>query len=171
MIKYLLLLVTATMLLSAEKITYKNIPEEITQAIIKNECLIEKGKCNPFVITFNRDKDIKKAKKLGYKIIHKRVLKCYNEPNCVRVTKRLLANNITSIDLGPYQVNYYYNPDKKINRYFHFELATIKASTILATLINKHGYSWKTLGRYHSGTPHRNKAYYTKLYTNIESLK
>jgi len=168
MIKILFLFGICGTLLFGEGITYKNVPPEITKAIIKNECFIENYKCNPFIITFNRKKDIKKAKGLGYNIIKKRVLKCYNEKNCVKVTKILLSHKIKSLDLGPYQVNYYYNPDKNLNRYFHFESATKKVSIIIASLINKYGYSWKTLGRYHSSVKWRNKAYYTRLFNNME---
>lgn len=169
--KYILILIFLNLVVMAGSVTYKHIPDSIPNAILMNECLMEKGVCNPYFIALNRSKDIKKAKKLGYKIYKKRLILCNNETKCVQDTERLIRNGIKSLDLGAYQMNYFYNPDQNLYVYFRQSDAELKVKKIIANLINTHGYSWETLGRYHSGTPRENKAYYKKLYANINKIE
>lgn len=168
--RILLFILSLNFMAIAGDITHKHIPDSIPEAILMNECLIEKGVCNPYFIALNRGKDITLAKKLGYKIYKKRLILCDNEKQCVKSSKRLIANGIKSIDLGAYQMNYYYNPDRDLHVYFRDGQAEKKVKKIIAKLINAHGYSWETLGRYHSGTKHKNEAYYKKLYANINGM-
>jgi len=165
--KLVLLLLFLTTFTFAEKVTHENIPDSITNAIMLNECFIENKLCNPYVVALNKKSDIKKAKKLGYKIKYRRIIKCKNLDRCVKITKKLIANGIKSLDLGAYQMNYHFNPDNNLKVYFDMQKAELKVKKIIARLINRHGYSWQTLGRYHSGTKSKNESYCKRLFANL----
>lgn len=141
------------------------IPDVVLFAIQNNECFKDKGLCDPFIIRLNKKKDIEKARasKLDVKSVH---LFCESKEKCAIAAQRLIDIGITNIDLGPYQVNYYWNGQDELSGYFDMAIAEQRARTILRRLIDRHGYSWRTLGRYHHYDPDnkkRNQAYYRRL--------
>ena len=149
------------------------LPLIVLDAIKHSECLQEEGICNPYFIRINRVKDIKKAKKLGFHLKHTYILKCYDTSRCEASAKKLISNGIKNIDIGPYQINYFYHPTSNLAEYFEFNSAKLHAQKILSNLINKYGYNWVTLGRYHHYDPSdtsRNRNYYTKLYQYIYGI-
>lgn len=170
MFKLFILFSIVTTSLSAGKITWTMIPDTITYAYLQNECLHRSGECYPFVIGVNRTSDIAKVKKLGYNISKGRLIDCKTEEGCSAALSKLISNGITNVDNGPFQINYFWNPDKNLENFFSYTDSKKKVRMIVASLINKHGYTWETLGRYHSGTPHLNKAYYKKLYRHINGV-
>ncbi len=143
------------------------IPDSIVYSIQKNECYVKDGECYPYIIAFNTKKDISKAKKHGFKIFKRRLLDCGNSFSCSSTLKKLHDINIVNTDNGPFQANHKYNPVKNLRDYFVFTKAEKHTRTILARLINRYGYSWETIGRYHSGTSHLNKTYYRKIYKHL----
>jgi len=149
------------------------LPPIVLDAIKNSECLQEEGICNPYFIRINKKTDISKAKTLGLKMSYPYIHKCSNESLCELSAKKLIANGIHNIDMGPYQINYFYHPTEKLSEYFEFESAKLHAQKILSNLINKYGYNWVTLGRYHHYDPNnttRNRNYYTKLYKYIYGI-
>lgn len=139
-----------------------NIPPIIVHSILNSECLIKNNKYYPFFIRINNKKDIKKLKKLGYKVKNHCIL-CENKKKCSVITTKLVKNGITNIDLGPFQMNYRFYKFKDKTTYFDYALAKKEIEKILKNLIKTYGYSWTTLARYHSGTKKHNQKYAKKL--------
>jgi len=168
--KFILLFISFTYIVMANNIKPNNIPNDLVYGILMNECYIDKGFCNPYIISFNNKKDIKKAKKLGLKFKNKRSIYCETEKKCEKTLIFLLKHKISNLDLGVFQINYKYHKMAK-NEYFNFKKSKLKVKKILANLINKYGYSWETIGRYHSSTKKLNKKYCLSLYKNIKKIK
>jgi len=171
MYKYLFLLCFSFISLFGSKITSNHIPEELVTAIMMNECLIEGEYCNPYIIGLNRKKDIKKAKKNGFNVKKRRIIYCYNENTCVDYVKNLNKIGINNLDLGPFQINTKYHKLSSLYDYFNYEKSRNSVKKILATLINRHGYSWYTIGRYHSGTKKLNQKYCSKLFKTMKKIR
>lgn len=156
-----------------------DVPQIVVDAILHAECLRDKdGMYEPNFIRINRLKDVKKAKKNGI-AVKGHIVRCGNPEKCSKMTAALLSIGIKNLDLGPYQQNYYYQnyrwKDKDdYSKYFNLEKAEMRTREILAELITKYGYSWRTLGRYHHFDPkhrERNRRYYSRLYEYIYGAK
>lgn len=140
------------------------VPEIVVDAIKNNECLKEKGVCNPYVIRINKQEDIDKALLNGVSI-NKNLIKCQTKENCISSAERLSQIGIKNMDLGPYQINYFYHPTS-FETYFEENSVREKVHFILSDLIKRYGYSWETLGRYHKSVEFdsiANRNYYLKL--------
>jgi TonB family protein len=146
------------------------VPDQILDAIKYNDCpLNNEGICDPKIIKINRFDDIQKAKKAGFDV-DINLMSCKDTDNCVALTNILRVLNITDIDLGPYQINYQAHPNTVIKEYFVELFARENAKKILSTFIEKHGYSWETLGRYKFSpekAPEKNARYYRELYQYV----
>ena len=90
---------------------------------------------------------------------------------CTDITTYLVKQKkIYNLDLGAFQLNYKYKK-MKIKNYFSFSKSYKKACAILNGLIDKYGYSWKSIARYHSGTPKYNYAYLEKISQSLGEKK
>ena len=167
----LILLSFWTLAFSSNSVKPEHIPEVLTTAILLNECLKEGEYCNPYIISFNRKKDIKKAKQNGFEFYKRRNIYCYNTKECIETVKKLNKIGINNLDLGPFQINMMYNKMEDYGNYFEFSKSKKEVKKILASLINKFGYSWYTIGRYHSGTNKLNKVYCNSLWKNIKKIQ
>lgn len=173
--KHFLLWMVLCRLLTAQEYT---IPQVVLNAIQYNECLKVDGKCDPYVIRISYESDIAKAKKSNLKV-HDHHIRCHTVEECTRTLKKLLAMKIDNVDLGPYQINYHWHNDRWGDRedysaYFMFQTAESRTREILRNLIDAHGYSWQTLGRYNHFDPNnlkRNRLYFQKLYRYIYGPK
>lgn len=175
MIKYLIVMVIFMKALSAENFA---VPQIVLDAIKDTECLKKDGINYPFFIRINKKVDVLTAKKNKIKMSG-RILQCHNAKGCSDKVKELLSIGIKNIDLGPYQINYFYqhsrwSHEEEYSAYFKHDSAEKKAREILRELIKTYGYSWRTLGRYHHYDPNnkkRNRVYFSKLYEYIYGEK
>lgn len=147
------------------------IPDIVLFAIRNNECYDDGGYCNPNVIRLNKQSDIEKANSNGIYTHGSHVL-CYDQDRCSETAEQLIKLGIKNIDLGPYQINYYWNGKYELSGYFDLDVAEMRAREILRGLITQYGYSWTTLGRYHNydpNNPSRNQKYYKRMQSYIYS--
>ncbi len=153
-----------------------NIPTNIMSSIFLTEREIYREAGYPFLIRLNSKKDKEKIQTLfeneHYKKITPSRIDCYTYSNCTKLTNILIENEITNIDIGPYQINWYFHPDKKenIQQYFYIDTAHKKACNFVESLVKKYGWSWHTIARYHSGTKDKNESYQNKLKYHYEKL-
>jgi hypothetical protein len=158
------------------------VPQIVLDAIQYTECEKRDGLCYPYVIRINGTKALSKAKALGYEATHGKLYKEDTEKRREVVSasmrfetideasaavKVLIAGGVTNMDLGTYQINYKWFKSDDFDTYFSDASARDFAANIISDLIRRHGYSWETLGRYHSATPHLNQHYYKKLHKYI----
>lgn len=148
-----------------------DIPDIVLFAIRNNECYNDKGYCNPYVIRINKQNDIAKANNNGISTNGPHIL-CYDANRCANTAEQLIRLGVKNIDLGPYQINYFWNGKYELAGYFELDSAEIRAKEIIGELINQYGYSWTTLGRYHNYDPDnlsRNRNYYRRMQAYIYS--
>ena len=87
----------------------------------------------------------------------------------------IMKNDNGTIDIGLMQINSmwkYWLPEENIT---HQKLKdpdfNIKiAYTIVSKIIEQHGYSWDSIGRYHSGTPKFKERWLNKIKKNVSYL-
>ena len=87
----------------------------------------------------------------------------------------IMKNENGTIDIGLMQINSmwkYWLPEENIT---HQKLKdpdfNIKiAYTIVSKIIEQHGYSWDSIGRYHSGTPKFKERWLNKIKKNVSYL-
>ena len=142
----------------------------VLDAIRYNECYIIKSECHPFTIRLNTKQGQNKAHALGYDV-NNGLISFQDAPSAVNAAQQIIGSGVANMDLGAYQINYYYHPADDLDIYFDEKRARRFASRILAGLTKAHGYSWRTLGRYHSATADLNRAYYLKLHQYIYGYK
>jgi len=153
------------------------IPNAIMLSILKNESSNKRKVGYPFLIRINGKQNIKKTKSLliyeiksdKIKNINSCVYDCKNKTECIKTVKKLLDSNIVNLDLGPYQTNYKFH---KYNLKYYFSLSTsfLIACKFQHELINRYGYSWETIARYHSGTPKLNRRYKNLLVKEYKKI-
>lgn len=171
---YLTLLLLSSLLYSSPD----EIPQIVLDAIKNTECLKMSGVSESNFIRINRKKDVKKAKKHGHKLFRKHLILCSSPEECSVEANKLLKLGIKNIDLGPYQINYYYQNNRwknedSLKKYFIDEDAEERAREILWDLISRHGYSWQSIARYHHYNPKnkkRNRQYYSHLYEYVYGM-
>jgi len=150
------------------------IPYEIMYSIAKTEGYIYKKTGYPFIISFNKKSDFKRAfsilKGFNYKKLSSRTIDCYSNKNCVKIAKVLISKNIINIDMGAFQINYKYHRFK-LNDYFNLNASYQRACDILYNLVKKYGWSWETIGKYHSFNKNLSKKYYLKVAQIYYGLK
>lgn len=174
--RLILTAITPIVLLSNEAIKKEKnlfekciIPETVMSAILLTEREVRREIGYPFIIRINKEKDLEQsdslAKELKLTKVSKHVIDCLDYKRCFSMTKKLIDNDIKNIDIGPYQINYFYHPDKieNIPQYFNLETAYYKACKFQEKLVKKYGWSWETVARYHSGTKELNEKYQKTL--------
>ena len=143
------------------------IPYEVMYAIAKTERHLKREVGYPYLISINRKKDIKKAKRVyGMLFIDNRTIDCLLKEGCIKVARDLIKMGIKNIDLGAFQINYkfYRYP---LEDYFDLKKSYKRACSILTRLKNRYGWSWETIGKYHSFKKWRAWKYATEVYKNI----
>lgn len=154
--------------INAEEIQYCKISPEILKTIAMVERHPKRETGYPYLISFNSKKDSKKissaleehSKEL---FLDARTIDCRNSELCKKITSYIVVQQkIENLDLGPYQINYKWHK-MPLKNYFSFENSYIKACRLIEDLVDKHGYTWRTIARYHSGTPKYNYAYLQKI--------
>lgn len=143
----------------------------LMHAIAKNERSIKREVGYPFLISFNNKKDVKTSNNVkildNAEKLNSRSFDCYSKKNCSMILGELIENQIVNIDLGAFQLNYrYWKKGMKNEDFFDIEQSYIKACSILSNLIDRHGYSWDTIARYHSSTDKHKNKYLKSLITN-----
>lgn len=124
----------------------------------------------PFKISFNVPSESNLVSKEHEALIERldgRTIDCKSVETCVTVADHLLKNGATSLDLGPFQANSKYYLEEDLSIYFILPRAYAKACRTLEILAKRHGWSWRTIGQYHSGTPGLNSAYVEKIQKRI----
>ena len=158
-------------------LSYSNvckIANKIMYSILKNEAYSQKDVGYPYIISFNDVSDqlmIKKTKLKQY-MINPRNLDCQNKEFCEKVLKALVKNNITNVDLGPYQIHYKsHYKTVPISTFFDLQKSYIFACNYVKTKIKKYGFNWYAIASYHSETPKYNAKYQISLKEHYRSLK
>ena len=158
-------------------LSYSNvckIDNKIMYSILKNEAYSQKDVGYPYIISFNDVSDqlmIKKTKLKQY-MINPRNLDCQNKEFCEKVLKALVKNNITNVDLGPYQIHYKsHYKTVPISTFFDLQKSYIFACNYVKTKIKKYGFNWYAIASYHSETPKYNAKYQISLKEHYRSLK
>ncbi len=125
----------------------------------------------PYIISINKSIIIKDLK-IPYKIniLNNRNIDCLDLDTCVKTTKFLINSNIKNLDLGAFQLNYKWNKIP-FKHYFTVERSYERACSNLEKLIDSHGYSWKTIAKYHSSTEKHNTKYLTMISKIIKNNK
>lgn len=118
----------------------------------------------PFLISFNSKKDFKflGSLKNPYIKINQRTIDCLNEKNCTEILLDLKEMGLNNVDLGAFQINYKFHKLEE-QKYFNLMDSYQAACNILESLIDTYGYSWETIGKYHSFTKKVNQKYLAKL--------
>lgn len=122
----------------------------------------------PYLISFNNKEDVKKLpSSLAKMMLDGRTMDCVSVMKCTNALKYLDKNNIKNLDLGAFQLNYRYHKLDDLSGYFKISKSYTKACSYLSALKEQYGWSWKTLGSYHSKTPKYNKKYYKKIKNRV----
>lgn len=145
----------------------------VPNVLIKTVQLTENETTYPYLIRVNSQ--FEKFKNIVERFTYKNtddknVINCINQDNCIAITNTLIENNVTNIDLGLHQINYYYYP-KHTYRYFDRIESFKSACEVIEDKIKyKKSWDWETLASYHSMTPHLNEIYKQKLIKNYIKL-
>ena len=168
-----LVFTTKTTVFSAEVITNEcNIDFSIFNMIALAEKHPKKEVGYSYLISFNNANDSKRIKnKIGNELfLDNRTMDCKNEKLCVKILDYLIAEEkITNLDIGAFQLNYDWHKIEYKN-YFSLQHSYDKACKIITNLINKYGYSWETIAKYHSFTPKHNYKY-LKIISSVLGVK
>jgi len=154
------------------------VPYSIMYAIASNERHIDRDIGYPYLISMNT----KRGKRFARKhypdlMLDGRTIDCQNAQRCGDIAKKLLDAGVTNIDLGAFQINYKYHPGP-LAEFFDLSKSYAKACNYVEKLARDYGWSWATVGMYHSFTPtYRNRyaknAYntYLKILQQGESVE
>lgn len=141
-----------------------NISYSVLYSIASVESHPDKDIGYPYLISFNSTKDARKVDDLYmHMFLDRRTLDCKNRFTCERIFKYLKSKNITNVDLGAFQINYRYHKTKIAN-YFILSQSYKKACDILMSLKHEYGWSWDTVGKYHSFKKKYAKPYAYRVY-------
>lgn len=142
-----------------------SVPNKVIEAIAKIERHAKRPIGYPYIIAFNSQDEASIVKtSLGKDLfLDWRTIDCKNETLCVKILSYIThEHKFNNLDLGSFQINYKYH-QMPVEQYFSFEKSYFKACGFLEKLIQKNGYSWETIARYHSSTPQFNYAYLQKI--------
>ncbi len=148
------------------------IPYEVMYAIAMTERHPARDIGYPYLISFNNKKDLVRMKHHLHdvQILDSRTIDCKSKKQCMKISKTLLRNNITNIDLGAFQINYKYHP-ASIDTYFSLPKSYRKACLILANIQEKYGWNWASVGKYHSYNPKIGNKYAWRVFYNLNRIK
>jgi len=84
----------------------------------------------------------------------------------------VLKNKNGTLDLGLMQINTVHMKKFGINKYYllHPEVNIHAAAILIAEIIKKHGYSWDSIGRYHSKTMKYKIKWVNRVKTHIKQM-
>jgi hypothetical protein len=148
------------------------VPYSIMFAISENEHHPKRKIGYPYLISFNNKSDvahyrevfpdyfIKEKKESSY-----RTIDCRSQEECVQILETILASGTTNVDLGGFQLNYKWHKIPLAD-YFSLKRSYTKACDYVMHLSGKYGWSWETVGRYHSLTEKLYLAYASKAQKN-----
>ena len=162
----LLVIFSKTSILASEC----KVSHQIMYGIAFNEKHPRRDTGYPYLISFNKKSNLKRIKssmvELGLKVLDNRTIDCLDENTCEIVTKYLLKEEIKNFDLGAYQIAYIYHK-YPIRNYFNLIKNYKDACSIVQRNINKYGYSWESIAKYHSYRKENNSRYSLNLQKNL----
>lgn len=147
------------------------VPDKLMQAIR----LTENESAYPYIIRTNDTDTLKKfhtiaSKHSAKKTKDEKLVDCNDVDTCSSLTKDLVLNGITNIDLGLYQINFNSYP-RRLDSYFIEQHAYRNAcGAVLDKVRNAKKWNWEVLASYNSATPYYNKIYKDKLIRNYMKL-
>ena len=137
------------------------VPPEVVEAIAEIESYKKNGRIYPYVIRINSPYRI-----LGLKEVAPDVYDCKNEVLCKLVVRKLVRSGVKNVDLGAFQINYYYykgSKERLIENAFNYYKEYRLACEIMAKLFKKYGKTLYAVGRYHSTKRDRMYRYVKKF--------
>lgn len=148
----------------------------VPDILLKTIKITENETSYPYFIRTNETSTLKKFKNILNGFEYKKtddnmLIDCINIQNCINISKSLIKNKITNLDLGLFQINY--NSFKyPLDNYFDKNISYKNACSIIKEKIklNKGKWNWVVLASYHSMTPKYNKIYKKKLINNYIKL-
>lgn len=172
MIKIVLMLLFIVHILEAASCA---IDRDLIKAIAFDERSLEKGPRYPYVISFNSSSDaaelrgIISSAEIG-EWINSRSFDCKTLNNCTELLSVLIENDYKNLDLGHMQFCYRFHVFE-LSDYFIPQRSEEKACEFLLNLSKQHGWSWKTIGRYHSSNEEKNRKYYESIQKTLKKIK
>lgn len=170
--KKILILCSLISTLSSAEYKYNCKVPDILMETIK---LTENEKLYPYFIRTNDSKQLEKFNSISKKFNIKKtnddyVVDCLDVHTCSSLTKELILNGITNIDLGLFQINFDSFP-RRLDSYFVEKYAYQNAcSAVIEKVKIAKRWDWDVLAGYHSFTPSKNKIYKEKLMNNFIKL-
>lgn len=162
--KITILILLSSLLFAKKASSECDISYNLLYSIASVEAHPKRGIGYPFLISFNKSRDSSKVRtKYKNEFIDKRSIDCGNKEKCTRIFKHVRSIGITNLDLGAFQINYNYHKIK-IENYFNLSQSYKKACDILMNLKSSYGWNWNTVGKYHSFTKKRSRAYASRVY-------
>jgi hypothetical protein len=119
----------------------------------------------PYLISFNNKKQRFMLKPQHLRMmLDNRTLDCKNQKLCTQIASYLIKKGVRNMDMGPFQVCYYYHGKKMpLKSFFSLNDSYRFANNWAKVLVKKHGCTWQALARYHSGTKTLNTKYARRL--------
>lgn len=155
---------------------YSNINECRLDKKILYSVLLKEGLAKnigyEYIISFNKDSDIKRVKKSKLKsyFVSGSTIDCKNPFLCEVILTKLNEAGIKNLDLGAFQINYSSHKLKNKKDYFDLEKSYIFACGYIEKMIKKYGYNWYAIGSYHSQTPYYNEKYRKDLIKKYDKV-
>lgn len=156
------------------------VPNDIMLGILFNEQPQKRKWDYPYIIRVNYKKNTTKYRRSRFILDHfgstpvyssdPYVFDCKSEIGCQETLNYLVKYNLKNVDIGPFQVNFYYHPNE-IRHFFNFQSNYLMACAYVESLIKRKGYSWKTIAGYHSFTPKHNAKYLKRLQQNVKKIR
>ncbi len=124
----------------------------------------------PYIIAINRKNISLILEKLGinkryYLELDSRSIDCLSMNHCSNILFKLKSNGYNNFDLGAFQLNSKWQ-HLEDEDYFNLDKSYMKACIYVESLIDKYGYSWETISKYHSFT----KKYRDNYLKNMERI-
>jgi hypothetical protein len=107
----------------------------------------------PYLISFNNSEDFQEAtngflQAYNFKALDNRTIDCINEENCINIAKKIISYDMTNLDLGAYQICYYWHK-LPIENFFDLQQNYLDACSIIENVAKTYGPSWESIARYH----------------------
>lgn len=149
-----------------------SVHNNIMKSILMEERHTIKNIGYEYLISFNNSCEATRYKDVYDNLfLDSRTIDCKNLNTCINILKNLLANGITNLDLGPYQLNYIHQKVPHESHYFSFIDSYYKACSYVEKNIKEFGYTWYAIAAYHSKTPSLNDRYRKKLIAHYKKLQ
>lgn len=142
-----------------------SISYEVMYQIAVNEYHPKRAVGYPYLISFNSKEDVVNPD--GFEMLDNRTIDCKSPEMCMAITKVLIKNKITNVDLGAFQINYKHHKSEDLREFFDLNKSYAKACSFVEALVAENGWSWRTLGMYHSKTEKYNKRYVEKIQNRV----